>query len=157
MLVSVRRSCRPVRWKVSASWGDSSRERQHGRPVPHASTANTNDPKKRTPPHHHPHCRQHYNNRLPFIISTTSLFVCRLVCAVINTIQSSGYLHPRDTFGLFVFPVARRLKQVSQLGCHRCPFRRACQANVGPFGARPKPATDALSQHTDTERWCQSA
>lgn len=94
-MVSARTSCRLVGCKVAASCGHGSRERRNRRPVTHANTETQNHPKRNEPPPpHHPHCRQHYNNRLPFVINTTSLFVCRLVSAVSTRFKAAdSYNH----------------------------------------------------------------
>lgn len=65
-------------------------------PVTHANTATQNHPKETNPrpPTTNPHFRQHYNNRLSFIISTTSPCVCRLVSAVSTRFKAEdSYSH----------------------------------------------------------------
>jgi hypothetical protein len=64
---------------------------------------------------------------------------------------------PRDTSRDYASFSGKRPYTIITVPTPQVSVRRACQASVGPSGALPTPATEALGQPTSTARWWQSS
>jgi hypothetical protein len=94
----------------------------------------------------------------PFIVSTTSPFcVYRLACALSTRFKAAdSYTHVALFMIICVFN-GKKAYTIITIRTPQVSLRRACQGNVGLSTALPKPATEALCQHTGSVRWWQSS